>query len=136
MRRAADKRAQPCAARDALREETNHMSCWVVPMVAAEMWGVPVEAVLQKARTGEVPSKSENGFMFIDVAPDSPRCDPPAGIRPPRPPTYTTITGDELAALTEEFESEDDLIEVPMPVEDFRVARQLASKLRRPPLAA
>ena len=50
------------------------MSCWVVPMVEAEMWGVPVEAVLQRAKSGEVPSKSENGFMFVDVAPDSPRC--------------------------------------------------------------
>jgi hypothetical protein len=112
-------------------EETDHMSCWVVPMVAAEMWGVPVDAVLQKARSGEVPTKSENGFMFIDVAPDSPRCDPPACMRPPRPPTYTAVTGEEIAALLET--PEDEVLAVPMPVEDFRSARKLAGRLRRPP---
>lgn len=112
------------------------MSCWVVPMVAAEMWGVPVEAVLQRARDGEVPSKSENGFMFIDVAPDSPRCDAPKSLRPPRPPTYSVVTHEELEALGVEMGGEMGGEEEPvaaMPVEDFRVARELTSQLRRPP---
>jgi len=109
------------------------MSCWVVPMVAAEMWGVPVDAVLQKARSGEVPTKTENGFMFVDVAPNSPRCDPPAGIRPSRPPTYTAVTGEEIAALLESPDDQQEVLTVPMPVEDFRSARKLAGRMRRPP---
>jgi hypothetical protein len=106
------------------------MSCWVVPMVAAEMWGVPVEAVLQRAKSGEVPSKSENGFMFVDVAPESPRCNAPSSLRVPHPPTYTAVTGEEIAALTT---GPEEMVAGSIPVEDFRVARQLASRHRRPP---
>jgi hypothetical protein len=107
------------------------MSCWVVPMVAAEMWGVPVEAVLQKARDGQVPSKSENGFMFVDVAPDSPKIDVPRSLRPPRPPTYSVVTTDEMEALHAEMHGEHPAA---MPVEDFRTARELTAQLRRPPV--
>lgn len=74
------------------------MSCWVVPSVAAEFWGVSVEQVLQKAREGGLPVKHDAGWMFVDVAPDS-----PVFVAPPRelvpPLTYTPITEEERVAL-------------------------------------
>lgn len=47
------------------------MPCWVVPAVASEIWNVPVEQILTAVRAGQIPSKRESGFTFIDVAPDS-----------------------------------------------------------------
>lgn len=59
------------------------MPCWVVPSVASEIWHVPVDQILQAVRGGHIPSKHENGFTFIDVAPQSPSMSPPP--RTPRP---------------------------------------------------
>ena len=52
------------------------MSCWVVPSLAAELWRMPLEQVLKLVREGSVPSKEEEGFTFIDVAPTSPKMGP------------------------------------------------------------
>jgi len=52
------------------------MSCWVVPSLAAELWRMPLEQVLKLVREGSVPSKEEEGFTFIDVAPESPKMGP------------------------------------------------------------
>jgi hypothetical protein len=124
------------------------MSCWVVPTVAAELWGVPVEAILDRARTGLVPSKTENGFMFVDVAPDSTKCDPPKGIRPPSPPTYMIVSEPELGALRADEDAaqptqpmmrlaQQDELEIPAApaptLDDWRAGRKLASRTRRPP---
>src|SRR4051812_42823859 len=123
------------------------MSCWVVPMVAAEMWGVAVALVLEKVKTGEVPSKNENGFLFIDVAPDSPRCDPPKSLRPVRPPTYVAVTGAEQAALAaidsgatpvhlhkdKPDEAADDTLRLPHSTDDWRTGRRNVSRTRRAP---
>src|SRR5438045_6374608 len=104
------------------------MSCWVVPTVAAELWGVSLEIVLERARSGLIHSKSENGFMFIDVAPAGECCGPPRGLRGPHPPTFTIVTPEEVSALIN-----------PAPMvhdpQDWRFARQLASRSRRPPHA-
>ena len=63
------------------------MSCWVVPAVAAEFWGVSVETVLHRVRAGQLPFKSEKGFLFVDVAPWSLDF---AGVRHTAPPpTFT-----------------------------------------------
>ena len=48
------------------------MSCWVVPSVAAELWGCTVDAVLNAIRNGKVPTKDDAGWTFVDVAPESP----------------------------------------------------------------
>ena len=45
------------------------MSCWVVPTVAAEYWGVPLDVVRQRMSNGLVPHKTEQGFVFLDVDP-------------------------------------------------------------------
>src|SRR5262245_17019925 len=107
------------------------MSCWVVPSVAAELWGISVEKVLEGTRAGQIPSKTELGRMFVDVAPDSPTLQTPKALRPPPPPTYTLVTGGELSALPEHQEDEHTI-----ELADFRAARQDAQKLRRRPLAA
>ena len=91
------------------------MSCWVVPTVAAELWGVPVEIVLERARSGLIHSKSENGFTFIDVAPGGESCHPPRGLRGPHPPTFTVVTQGQPQQ------------------EDWRLARKLAAHGRKPP---
>jgi len=69
------------------------MSCWVVPAIAAELWGVTVDRILAGVRDGTVPAFTENGFVFVDVAPSSntPPSSPPASLRPP---TYVTVTRD------------------------------------------
>jgi hypothetical protein len=105
------------------------MSCWVVPSIAAELWGVSVEQVLNGMKTGQFPSKQELGRMFVDVAPNSPKIETPKQLRPPPPPTFTPVTAEEAAALAGE---EDHTIDLG----DWREARDLAEKRRRPPIAA
>ena len=99
------------------------MSCWVVPTVAAELWGCSVETILERARSGVVPTKTENGFMFIDVAPDSDRCAAPKSIRPP---TFTTVAAMQIVRDEEpaaRLGTHD----------DWRSGRVLASRSRKPP---
>ena len=64
------------------------MPCWVVPSVASEIWHVPVEQILQAVRGGQIPSKNENGFTFIDVAPNTPSIVAPSRSKPPAPIAY------------------------------------------------
>ena len=88
------------------------MSCWVVPSVAADLWGCAVQAVMDAIRAGEVATRDENGWTFVDVAPDSPQLLPQA-IGPSRPAAFDAISGAELAALTG-------------PIEDYQVALEIA----------
>ena len=46
------------------------MSCWVVPTIAAELWGVPLDDLMGRIDDGTVPSRTEHGFVLVDVAPD------------------------------------------------------------------
>ena len=108
------------------------MSCWVVPTVAAELWGVSVDTILTRVRAGDVPSKNENGFMFVDVAPDSARIDAPKSLRPP---TYTVVTelkpgGMRIAGAEPE---DDEPAPRPVTLDDWRTGRVLASRTRKPP---
>ncbi|CAN5526174.1 hypothetical protein BH09PLA1_BH09PLA1_23260 [soil metagenome] len=110
------------------------MSCWVVPTVAAELWGVSVDAILDRARSGQVPTRTENGFMFVDVAPDSTTCDAPRGIRPP---TFTVVNETELAALHADEPPVHAVASGPDPTaaapDDWRTGRRLASRSRKRP---
>lgn len=45
------------------------MSCWVVPSVAAEFWGVSLDVVWARIYARQVPHKRDGGFIFVDVAP-------------------------------------------------------------------
>jgi hypothetical protein len=111
------------------QKERGVMSCWVVPTVAAELWGVSVDTILSRAQAGDVPSKTENGFMFVDVAPDSHRIGAPKSMRPP---TYTVVTEVKPAAL--QLRSDvDDSEARPVTLEDWRTGRALAARSRKPP---
>jgi len=75
------------------------MSCWVVPSVAAELWGCSIDAVLSGIRHGHLPTREDGGFTFVDVAPNSPRIETPLLPRISPPPTYTAVSPQELEAL-------------------------------------
>ncbi len=47
------------------------MPSWVLPAVAAELWGVPVEQVLADIASGRAPSRVEGEFLFVDIDPCS-----------------------------------------------------------------
>ena len=110
------------------------MSCWVVPSVAAELWGCTIDAVLSAVQNGNVPSKQEAGWTFIDVAPDSPKLATPKSLRPPTPETYSVVSNKEMMALTEPFESDDSDRSGEMKG-DWRRIRQTTATTRRAPLA-
>src|SRR5690242_14239079 len=67
------------------------MSCWVVPSVAAELWGIPLEQLMGQIRAGTVTSRTEHGFVMVDVAPDSERIAPAPRRRRPRTRTFTAV---------------------------------------------
>ena len=62
------------------------MSCWVVPVVAAEYWGVSLDAVWGRIYNDHVPHKVERGFVFVDLDPW--RADSSGGLRHDPPPTF------------------------------------------------
>jgi hypothetical protein len=67
------------------------MSCWVVPNVAAEIWGIPLSEVLQRIHAGIVISKMEYGFLLVDTAPLGPLFRSTAADGAPKPPTWVAI---------------------------------------------
>ena len=125
------------------------MSCWVVPTLAAELWRLPLDQVLQRMKDGLVPTKREDGWTFIDVAPASPRLT--TSSLPPelRPPTFTIVQSDhtptpadnaeeaQLAALTAAASDPEILSPVdeeePGTLGDWRAARARNARLRIPP---
>ena len=107
------------------------MSCWVVPSVAAELWGCTIDAVLNAMRNGNVPSKEDEGWTFVDVAPDSPKLATPKAVRPPTPDTYSIVSHAEAVALAEPEQADEE-----REMEgDWRKIRGDVAALRRAPLA-
>jgi hypothetical protein len=122
------------------------MSCWVVPTIAAEIWGVPVDHLLQRVRDGNLAYRVDEGFMFVDV-------EPPPAPKVEHPPTFTALSEAELEALrdaeaeepvrapepavaevNEDEESQspaDD--EASIDLGDWRTARQRIAMTRIPP---
>jgi hypothetical protein len=125
------------------------MSCWVVPTIAAEIWGVGVDHILQRVRDGNLPYQVDEGFMFVDV-----HAPPP---RPPKvehPPTFTALSQAELEALRDaadepppsrhDDDDDDDEVdeaesqsptddEASVELGDWRAARQRVGMTRIPP---
>lgn len=124
------------------------MPCWVVPVVAAELWGVGVDYVLRAVAEGHVPSKQEYGFTVVDVAPDGAQGPPARRPDQPPPPTFVLVEDltptppqpvappvilppihqsdtSELPPLDEE---EDDV-----PITHWREARSRVGRTRQPP---
>jgi hypothetical protein len=114
------------------------MSCWVVPSVAAELWGCAVQSVLDAIKSGDIPTREENGWMFVDVAPNSPMLQTPKSLRP-----ATFVSDAELAALTgpiedydvalELAEDDEDPVYETHAIDDWRGVREQTATLRRAP---
>jgi len=86
------------------------MPCWVVPSIAAEFWRVSIEHVLYCIKQGSIQSKSEGGFLFVDVAPGTPVLEKPTEPAPAAEqarPTFTMLSQEELEALESEVEEDD-----------------------------
>ena len=129
------------------------MPCWVVPVVAAELWGVSLDHVLRRIDDGTVPSRQEYGFTLVDVAPDGAAPPTPAR-RPDEPPPLTfvliqdiepqpvvnwvpveavpvppTPQADEADAELPPLDEEEDDV----PIAHWREARSRVSRTRQPP---
>ena len=76
------------------------MACWVVPAIAAELWGVTVNHVLAGVRDGSIGSRQEHGFLFVDAAPGSYTYQRPLRPDEPRPPTFVAVEADQGASPT------------------------------------
>jgi hypothetical protein len=104
------------------------MSCWVVPSVAAEMWGMSVCQIMERVKAGMMPSRQEFGFTTVDIAPQTPRVEP-VKARFRQPKTYVhAASGLRLA-------SDDPGEERELFTSDWRQRRVEASLLRRRPAA-
>ena len=59
---------------------------------------MPVDHVMAKIREGAIPSKSEAGFLFVDIMPEpwAPSSQAPSG---PPPETFVSMSDAELEAL-------------------------------------
>ncbi|MBC7782521.1 MAG: hypothetical protein H7144_01670 [Burkholderiales bacterium] len=112
------------------------MSCWVVPSLAAEFWGISLDHVMSKIHNGEVAAREEHGFTLIDVAPDSPRHERsnnhprsrpayPAGIS--NPMIHESQLPDAVDIISDTIESD--------AFGDWRSARSETAKLRKGPAA-
>ena len=102
------------------------MSCWVAPSLAAELWHIPLEQVMRLIRDGKLPSREDQGFMFVDVAPAPPQPKPPALRRPEdRPTTFIPIDEDAVDDEPDATESQT--------LGDWRAARIKASRTRVAP---
>ena len=116
------------------------MSCWVVPTIAAEIWGVSVDHLLQQVREGKLAYRVDEGFMFVDV-------EPPPQPKVEHPPTFTVLSVAELEALRdaeedyvvsqhdedEESQSPGDNDEASVELGDWRTARRRVGMTRIPP---
>ena len=91
------------------------MTCWVAPTLAAELWGTSVEDILQRIIAGELKSREDGGFLFIDVnAPRLRAAD--------RPPTYKLA---DFIGVEPNLTAVED--EAPL---NFRSARARANRVR------
>lgn len=118
------------------------MACWVVPAIAAELWNVSVQQVLDCIQEGRIPTRSENGFLFVDVAPHSPSITPPRKRPEDRPSTFVRVEQESaIADDSDELLSAEELEQLQEPLEGDESAdlslvhlrRNEISRLRTPP---
>jgi len=81
------------------------MACWVVPAIAAELWGVSLNHVLAGIRDGSITSRHEHGFLCVDAAPDSYTYHRPRRPDEPPLPTYVLVRSEDESRAPEEFSS-------------------------------
>lgn len=133
------------------------MPSWVLPAVAAELWGVPLEQVLADMAAGRVRSRTERDFTFVDIDPDNTVEEPDARRLAYRrslawamvAPSTPIVTAEERDALLTEpigdtpVAGEDaPLGDAPEPMQlteddipDWDAVRARVARTRRPPQA-
>ena len=131
------------------------MACWVVPAIAAELWGVTVHHVLAGVRDGSIESRHEHGFVFVDAAPGSYTYQRPRRPDEPPLPTFVMVQPEHGAEPVSE-ETPEEAVVRPAPVAEVEDAelppldleeddtplpprdavRAAVSRQRRRPLAA
>jgi hypothetical protein len=104
------------------------MSCWVVPSVAAEMWGMSICQIMERVKAGLIPCRQEFGFTTVDIAPQTPRVEP-AKPRLRKPKTYV-LAAQGLRLASDEAGEDREIF-----TSDWRQRRVEASLLRRRPAA-
>ena len=97
------------------------MACWVVPAIAAELWGLDIQHVLGAIADGSIASREEYGFTVVDVAPDSATYQRQRRPDEPAPPTYVAVSRDtdeaDPRSLLPIFPADDsNSVPVPIPV--------------------
>ncbi|WP_428937185.1 hypothetical protein [Fontivita pretiosa] len=128
------------------------MSCWVVPSVAAEIWGVSVDTILARINSGQLPTKNDLGRIFVDVAPHSPVFQTPNTRSTARPATFRLASPEPIEAATahptaaaeppatplvQTCDTDADAYQDEQTINlgDWREARQSAGARRQPPTA-
>ena len=108
------------------------MSCWVVPSLAADIWHIPLEQLWRRIREGQIPTHTEEGFTFVDMAPDGAK---PHKIQ--RPPTFTMAESDQTASEQQQEQEEDERgpedDTASVELGDWRAARKKIGRTRVPP---
>jgi hypothetical protein len=115
------------------------MSCWVVPALAAELWGISLQQVLKGIKEGTIPSREEHGFTFVQTGEEAQPIIAPVQMRPAdRPSTFIMSHSDDKIEDTSD-ESEDvvtqeehDALVLP----DWRQVRRAVGRTRVPPKMA
>jgi hypothetical protein len=120
----------------------------VVPSIAADLWNVPVDQVMQAVRDGAVQSHTAHGFTFVDVMPAGDTDEPSTHIHPPtfvrdgsstREPAERRDDSDNAASderPTDELDrSRFDPAQADSPLDDrdWKEVRKLTSALRIAP---
>ena len=85
------------------------MSCWVVPNVAAEIWGISLDEVMQRIASGAVVSKREYGFLLVDTAPLGPLFKSTAAEGKAKPRTWVAVQ--TWVEIDEEIDDSDESID-------------------------
>src|ERR1700733_4096317 len=84
------------------------MGCWVVPTIAADLWGRPLQEVLDGIRSGSIPSKTDYGFLVVHTSGAAAvvHADPVVNSGS-NPSTFAIVSEEEEAALLDDAPSLD-----------------------------
>ena len=96
------------------------MASWVTTLVASEIWKMPVADIIARASRGELQTREEGSFTFVDI--DSANIAEAPHTARLSPPTFSIVTREEEKALHESMSIAD--------------ARKLISQTRKRPVAA
>ena len=113
------------------------MSCWVVPALAAELWGMSLGQVLRGIKDGSIPWREEHGFAFVKAGPEAETLPAPVQHKAADRPSTFMLTHSQ-DDVTEEADSEvlstGELEALTLP--DWRQVRHTVGRTRIAPAMA